>query len=249
MSSVLDGTVDPHRLGLAVAGSRVTAGPAILVVVVARTEQGGLGKAVAALVSAFPGAVEGLERHEPAVHVPVLVPDVAASEPLERRRRLRVLARQLGVTLVDTHPTDPVGARAAYRAVRGHLDLAVVAGGPSKLVSVDRLMRYGAVRWSCPEEAGWMTEPVIGPLAAASSPRWDRLATLYAVHDAEGDIEAAAAQLGRAPRTLDDHLDKIGALLHAHQGRPVSEIEIDLALRLHRIHATDPDEGDAASPR
>ena len=249
VSSVLDGMVGPQGLEVAAAGSPVTAGPAILLVAVARTPRDGLGEAVTALLAAFPNALEGVERQEPVVHVPVLVPVRADGDGLERRPRLRELAHEFGVTLVDTDPADLDGLGAAYRPVRRHLDLAMLAGGPSGVVSVGRLMRYAAVRASCPEEARWIVDRMTGPLVAASSSCWDRLATVYAVHDAEGDLQAAAEELGRARRTVRHHLSVIGGLLDVDLGKGRIPVDVDLALLLRRIHAIEPGSDDAASPQ
>lgn len=83
--------------------------------------------------------------------------------------------------------------------------------------------------------------------AGTLRPACDLLASLYAVHDADGDLQAAADALGLAERTVRDHLRRAAGLLEIDHDGAVVGGDVGTALDLLRVHGHQlPPPGDPA---
>lgn len=238
VTGILTGTADPQQLMEALGRSTSASNRRWkLVLVVGHPSEGDVELAAGDLVAAArPGAARGQRCTDPVHHVPVLLdtsPEDGADDPLQPES----LAHRHGVTFVVARADDTSRLAEVYRVVERHLALVTrLVPGPG-VVTVRRLMRHAVLVDPSIDDAEWFIRDVLGAVLGVGSGRWDPLATLYALHDADGDTDEAAAALGLAARTVRGHLARITELLGVDPNSIGSAYDIGVALRMLRVHA------------
>ncbi len=238
VTGILTGTAEPQELAEALERSPSASSQRWnLVLVVGHPGQGDVEPAADDLVEAArPRAARGRRFVDPLHHVPVLLdtsPEDGADDPLQ----LEPLAHRHGVTFVVARSNDTSRLTETYRVVERHLALVTrLVPGPG-VVTTRRLMRHAVLVDPSIDDAEWFIRDVLGAVLSVGSGRWDPLATLYALHDADGDTDEAAAALGLAARTVRGHLVRITELLGVDPNSIRSAYDIGVALRMLRVHA------------
>jgi GAF domain-containing protein len=210
-------------------GLRLT-GPHVLAVVRGPAERR---RAVAA-AAARAGVLAG--EHRDAVVVLVAGEDAAAAAAQ--------LARRLGgdgpVTVGAAGPVVPAGGLAAAHAeARRTADALLALGLAGRGATAAGLGFAGLVIGGDADVDGYLAR-VLGPLRAYDERRGsDLVGTLAAWFAAAGSRQAAADALHVHPNTVAQRLARIGALLGPHWQDPDAALELQLALRLHRLRTGD----------
>lgn len=240
VTGILTGTADPQQLVELLGGSTsVRARRWDLVLVVGHPAGGDVEQAADDLLEAARwGAARGQRLSDPLSHVPVLVdrsPEDRTDDPL----RAEPLAHHHGVTFVVARSDDACRLAESYRVVERHLPLVTRLTQRPGLVTARQLMRHAVLVDPSIEGAEWFIRDVLGAVLGVGSSRWDPLATLYALHDADGDVDEAAASVGLAARTVRGHLARITDLLGVDPTSIGSVYDMGVALRMLRVHADD----------
>jgi DNA-binding PucR family transcriptional regulator len=101
---------------------------------------------------------------------------------------------------------------------------------------------------SGPGELDDFVTAVLGPVADYDRERGSALVeTLGAWFDAGGSLRDTAAVLHVHPNTVGQRLDRISSLLGDDWRLPVHALDLQLALRLHRLRAARPDRANRPS--
>lgn len=208
-------------------------------VVVAETE--GLDRHVATRVAAgVAAAVRGVSGE----YRGVLVVAASGEAPLDLGRRLRSAIAEAGgavtVGCATGDDADPAaGVRAAFTQARSGLSALVSLGRRGEVADTRGL---GLARLllgdNGPAAVSGFLADVLGPVE-----EWDRargtslLDTLEAWFEAGGSPQRAAGVLHVHPNTVAQRLERVGELLGRDWRGPARSLDLQLALRLRRLHA------------
>jgi sugar diacid utilization regulator len=163
-----------------------------------------------------------------------------SDEPLAVGRRLRDAVGRLGGTAtVGVHLTGE-SLRSSYVEARRCLDSLVTLG---RLGDVSDPAGLGLTRLllgeNGPEEMGEYVEVTLGPVLAYDAQRGTSLVgTLEAWFATGGRVKDTGERLHVHPNTVVQRLDRIGELLGADWRDSERSLDVQLALRVHRLRGT-----------
>jgi GAF domain-containing protein len=198
-------------------------------------------------------AIEGVDRHaagrvaarlasaqrglagEHRGAVVVLVP---GDDPSAVGRRLRdAIAPAGGTATVGVAAADLESLQASYAEARRCLDALVTLGRAGDVsdpagLGLTRLL----LGENGPEQLGEYVEVTLGPVLAYDAQRGTRLAqTLESWFATGGSVKETAERLHVHPNTVVQRLDRIGELLGADWRGADRGLDLQLALRVHRL--------------
>jgi len=198
-------------------------------------------------------AVEGVDRHaagraaarlagarrglagEYRGAVVVLVPD---DDPTAVGHRLReAVAAAGGTATVGVAAADLETLRPAYAEARRCLDTLVTLGRTGDVsdpagLGLTRLL----LGENGPEQLGEYVDAMLGPVLGYDAQRGTRLVeTLEAWFATGGSVKETAERLHVHPNTVGQRLDRVGELLGADWRHPGRGLDLQLALRVHRL--------------
>ncbi len=209
-------------------------------VVVARPAERTRGRALAA--AAHLAATRGglAARHDGSVVV--CLPDADPATAAADVRRELAAATGVAVTAGGAGPAAGPGALAAAHAEAARCATTLVAlGRAGSSASAGELGFFGLLMGDRRDVRGFVTA-TLAPVLDYDARRGTELeATLRAWFDGGGSPARAAASLRVHVNTVTQRLDRIGRLLGRDWTTPDRALEIQLALRLHRL--TGPDGG------
>jgi GAF domain-containing protein len=165
---------------------------------------------------------------------------VGADEPRAVGEGVRsALARAGGRATVGVAAASPDALRPAYDEARRCLDTLLTLGRSGEVsdpagLGLARLLLGD----NGPEELAGFLESTLGPVLAYDAARGTELvATLEAWFAAGGRLKEAGARLHVHPNTVSQRLGRIGELLGADWRDPARSLDVQLALRVHRLRA------------
>ncbi|MEV1143019.1 GAF domain-containing protein [Micromonospora sp. NPDC049799] len=165
--------------------------------------------------------------------IPSADPDVAARQAADRARRAGC-----PVTVGAGGPAaGPAATRAAYREARRCVDVVLALGRAGTVATPDDLGAFGLLLGSAGQDrVERFVRRTLGPVLDYDAQRGsDLLATVEAYFDADGAHARAAAALFIHPNTLYQRIERINGLLGAGWRTGDQALQIQLAIKLHRI--------------
>lgn len=207
-----------------------------LVVVVRSPSHPDLADSVEAVLETTQDAMAGPVRDGPVRHAAILVPATADGAPGFDGERVGAVARRHDVTVVAGTRCRLELISPTYRRLRGHLDLIARIAPTPGILSIRKLVRHAVLAAGSRDDAAWFVGAVLAPVLGPCDLRWDPLATLFAVHDADGDRAAAADALDVSERTVRRRIRRVSDLLAIDPNNPVCRGDVATALRLLRLH-------------
>ena len=174
-------------------------------------------------------------------HLGRLVLLVPGDDALAVARQLRsVVTAAGGVATVGVCPADPDDLVAAHAEARRCLDTLLTLGRVGEVsdpagLGVTRLL----LGENGPEELASYLQATLGPVLAYDAARGTRLlATLETWFDTGGSVKETGARLHVHPNTVTQRLDRVSDLLGADWREPGRALDLQLALRVHRLRGS-----------
>ncbi|HET8961230.1 helix-turn-helix domain-containing protein [Nocardioides sp.] len=165
---------------------------------------------------------------------------VCADDPRVVGEEVRsALERAGGRATVGVAAASPDDLRPAYDEARRCLDTLVTLGRSGEVsdpagLGLARLLLGD----NGPEELAGFLESTLGPVLAYDDARGSELvATLEAWFATGGRLKETGARLHVHPNTVSQRLGRIGELLGADWRDPARSLDVQLALRVHRLRA------------
>ncbi|MFD2092914.1 helix-turn-helix domain-containing protein [Blastococcus deserti] len=209
-------------------------------VVVARTEERGRPRALAAAthLAATRGGLAGV--HDGCVVL--CLPDVAPGAAASTVRRELAGAGAGPVTVGGAGPARGPGAMAAAHAEAARCAATLVAlGRAGGSASADELGFFGLLVGDGRDVRGFVDATLAPVLAYDARRSTDLVGTLQAFFEAGSSPARAAEALRVHVNTVTQRLDRVGRLLGRGWSSPERALEVQLALRLHRLTGAVPD--------
>jgi GAF domain-containing protein len=203
-------------------------------VLVARTEDRGRARALAAAthLAATRGGLAGI--HDGCVVL--CLPDVAPGAAATTVCRELTGAGAGPVTVGGAGPARGPGAVAAAHAEAARCAATLVALGRSGgSASADELGFFGLLVGEGRDVGGFVEATLAPVLEYDQRRKTDLAATLEAFFDAGGSPARAAEALRVHVNTVTQRLERVGRLLGKEWNSPERALEVQLALRLHRL--------------
>jgi GAF domain-containing protein len=208
-------------------------------VVSARVEEQSRPRALAAAthLAATRGGLAGMHDGTVVLCLPELEPGVAAA----------TVCRELTgagagpVTVGGAGPASGPGAVATAHAEAARCAATLVALGRSGgWASADELGFFGLLVGDGRDVRGFVTATLTPVLEYDERRGTELVATLQAFFDAGGSPARAAETLRVHVNTVTQRLERVGRLLGKDWSTPARALEVQLALRLHRLAGSDP---------
>ena len=181
------------------------------------------------------------QRGLAAEHRGAVVMLLPSDDPVAAGRRLAAAVAEAGGTAtVGVAAAAPESLRASYAEARRCLDSLVTLGRTGDVsdpagLGLTRLL----LGENGPEQLGEYVEATIGPVLAYDAQRGTSLLeTLEAWFATGGRVKDTGEQLHVHPNTVVQRLDRIGELLGADWRDPGRGLDVQLALRVHRLRGT-----------
>ena len=229
---LLEGTAPDPLLRERARRQRVSLEPP-LAVVVAATE--GVARHAAVRAAARLAAARGGLAGEHRGAVVLLLP---SDDPLDAGRHLSSAIAELGGrATVGVDVAGPQSLRSSYGEARRCLDALVTLGRTGEVSDPQGL---GLTRLllgeNGPVELEQFVDATLGPLLAYDDRRGTHLvATMEAWFATGGRVKDTAGRLHVHPNTVVQRLERIGGLLGADWREPGRSLDVQLALRVHRL--------------
>ena len=183
----------------------------------------------------------GAHRGLAAEHRGAVVMLLPSDDPVAAGRRLAsAVAEAGGTATVGVAAAAPESLRASYAEARRCLDSLVTLGRAGDVsdpagLGLTRLL----LGENGPEQLGEYVEATIGPVLAYDAQRATSLVeTLEAWFATGGRVKDTGERLHVHPNTVVQRLDRIGELLGADWRDPGRGLDVQLALRVHRLRGT-----------
>ena len=183
----------------------------------------------------------GSQRGLAAEHRGAVVMLLPSDDPVAAGRRLAsAVAEAGGTATVGVAAAAPESLRASYAEARRCLDSLVTLGRTGDVsdpagLGLTRLL----LGENGPEQLGEYVAATIGPVLAYDAQRGTSLLeTLEAWFATGGRVKDTGEQLHVHPNTVVQRLDRIGELLGADWREPGRGLDVQLALRVHRLRGT-----------
>jgi hypothetical protein len=209
-------------------------------VVVARTEERCRARALAAAthLAATRGGLAGTHDGSVVLCLPDLAPDVAASTV----RRELANAGAGAVTVGGAGPARGPGAMAAAHAEAARCAATLVAlGRTGGSASAEELGFFGLLVGDGRDVHGFVAATLAPVLEYDAKRGTDLQGTLQAYFDAGNSPARAAEALRVHVNTVTQRLDRVSRLLGREWSSPERALEVQLALRLHKLTGAVPD--------
>lgn len=205
--------------------------PHAVVVAALDTDRARVGQA-ASYVAGVNGGFAAVHRGRLVVILPDRSPREAAAV-VDAGLRLASGARLTAGIAGPAAGTDAIVA--AYQEARRCLDAILALGREHEVVAADDLGFVGLLLGSGRDSRDFV-DSVLGPVTEYDAGRNTQLmGTLEAYFRAGGNLTRTAAELHVHVNTVTQRLDRIGRLLGEEWQEPERQLEVQLALRLHRL--------------
>jgi len=186
----------------------------------------------ASYVAGVNGGFAAVRRGHVVVILPGKEPQQAATVVDEGLRAATGTALTAGAAGPATGPEEIV---AAYEEAHQCLDALVALGRTHEVATAADLGFVGLLLGSGHDASGYV-HTVIGPVVDYDVNRRTQLVgTLEAYFRAGGNLTRTASELHVHVNTVTQRLDRIGRLLGEEWQEPERQLEVQLALRLHRL--------------
>jgi sugar diacid utilization regulator len=154
-------------------------------------------------------------------------------------RRMRTSSHDGPVTIGAAGPVQPLrGLQDSCSEARRTVSALVALGTPGRAASAADLGFAGLVVGGASDVASYVTR-VLGPvLDYDARRRTDLVGTLEAYFAAGGSPSRAASALHVHTNTVAQRLDRVSSLIGADWAEPERALDVQLALRLHRLAAS-----------
>ncbi|MGZ6746190.1 MAG: helix-turn-helix domain-containing protein [Nocardioides sp.] len=183
----------------------------------------------------------GQQRGLAAEHGGAVVLLVPGADPVAAGRRLAdAVAEAGGVATVGVHAADPDALRASYAEARRCLDTLVTLGRAGDVsdpagLGLSRLL----LGQNGPEQLAEFVGSTLGPVLAYDAQRGTSLVeTLEAWFASGGRVKDTGEALHVHPNTVVQRLERVGELLGPAWRDPARGLDVQLALRVHRLRPT-----------